>query len=246
MLANGQHHFPPRAPQLVGDLGTGGGGPDHQDPAGIELRRIPVLHRGQRGDTRGQQIRHRRHHRHVAGTGRQNDGIAVPRTTIRDDLVAVTDAPDGRDRGARPYRCGRHVGVPDQEVDGLGHGAEPVGIFASIRETGQPALPVRRQQPQRVPAFGPPGVGHLAALEDHMVDRAPCQAPAHGQAGLASPDHDGRYPHCCPLLWDSRGVYLTSTVTLVGLVMMSYTAERFCDCATSALMSSGDASASMS
>src|SRR4029079_2485975 len=37
-----------------------------------------------------------------------------------------------------------------------------------------------------------------------------------------------------------------STVTLVGLVMMSYTAERFCDWATSALISSGVASASMS
>ena len=31
---------------------------------------------------------------------------------------------------------------------------------------------------------------------------------------------------------------LTSTVTLVGLVTMSYTADRFCDCATSAFFSS--------
>ena len=31
----------------------------------------------------------------------------------------------------------------------------------------------------------------------------------------------------------------TSTVTFVGLVMMSYTAERFCDWATIALISSG-------
>src|SRR5262245_10397638 len=39
--------------------------------------------------------------------------------------------------------------------------------------------------------------------------------------------------------------YLTSTVTFVGLVMMSYTADRFCDWATSALMSSSEASASI-
>jgi len=32
---------------------------------------------------------------------------------------------------------------------------------------------------------------------------------------------------------------------LVGFVMMSYTADRFCDWATSALMSSGEASASI-
>ena len=39
---------------------------------------------------------------------------------------------------------------------------------------------------------------------------------------------------------------LTTTVTFVGLVTMSYTAERFCDCATIASMSSAEASASMS
>ena len=37
----------------------------------------------------------------------------------------------------------------------------------------------------------------------------------------------------------SREGHLTSTVTFVGLVMMSYTAERFCDWATSALISLG-------
>ena len=46
-----------------------------------------------------------------------------------------------------------------------------------------------------------------------------------------------RYP---PVL-----LLLTSTVTLVGLVTQSYSAERFCDCATTASMSCGDASASM-
>src|SRR5215218_1046127 len=38
---------------------------------------------------------------------------------------------------------------------------------------------------------------------------------------------------------------LTSTSTSVGLVMMSYTADRFCDWATRALMSSSEASASI-
>ena len=42
-----------------------------------------------------------------------------------------------------------------------------------------------------------------------------------------------------------RCPYATSTVTFVGLVMTSYTAERFCDCATSASISSFDASASI-
>ena len=42
------------------------------------------------------------------------------------------------------------------------------------------------------------------------------------------------------------GHYFTSTLTWVGFVMMSYTAERFWDCATSASMSSAEASASIS
>jgi hypothetical protein len=40
-------------------------------------------------------------------------------------------------------------------------------------------------------------------------------------------------------------IQLTTTVTFVGLVTMSYTAERFCDCATRASISSRLASASM-
>ena len=53
-----------------------------------------------------------------------------------------------------------------------------------------------------------------------MVDRALGEPPAHRQAGLAGADDDGSRAH-------RRGVsgrerrYATSTVTLVGLVMMS-------------------------
>ena len=83
-----------------------------------------------------------------------------------------------------------------------------------------------------------------------MLDASLGQAPAHGEAGMASAnDDDIRGGHGARLdgvgaLSVPRG-YFTSTVTLVGLVMMSYTAERFCDCATSASMSSLEASASM-
>ena len=44
----------------------------------------------------------------------------------------------------------------------------------------------------------------------------------------------------------ARRPQTTSTATAVGFVTMSYTAERFCDWATSASMSSREASASMS
>ena len=81
-------------------------------------------------------------------------------------------------------------------------------------------------------------MSHLAALDHHMVDAARGEAMAHGEAGMTGPDHDGRRLH--------DGGQLTSTVTFVGLVRISYTAERFCDWATSASISAGVASASIS
>src|SRR6516165_10842560 len=58
------------------------------------------------------------------------------------------------------------------------------------------ALPIRRQEAKRVPPFRPPGVSHLAALEDHVVDRAGGQMSAHSQSGLAGAyDDGGREPH---------------------------------------------------
>ena len=81
-------------------------------------------------------------------------------------------------------------GKARNEVDDLGHRHEAVGVRALVTIARQPALPVRRQQAQGVPAFMPPGVGHLAALEDHVVDRALGEEAAHGEAGMAGPDDE--------------------------------------------------------
>ena len=78
-----------------------------------------------------------------------------------------------------------------------------------------------------------------------MVDRAVSEAAAHGQTGVASPDDDGS---SAPGPGPSSPAFpgqLTSTVTFVGFVRASKTADRFCDWATIALISSGVASASM-
>src|SRR5262249_1573469 len=75
-----------------------------------------------------------------------------------------------------------------------------------------------------------------ATLEHDVVDRGVGEEAAGGQPRVPGPD-------------DNRGDALdqtTSTVTSVGFVMASNTAERFCDWATSASMSSLEASASMS
>jgi hypothetical protein len=104
---------------------------------------------------------------------------------------------------------------------------------------GQAALPVGSEQPQRVPAFGPPGVCHLTALEHDVVDRPVGQEVTRGQARVPRADDDRGYA------LDDVTLQATSTVTFVGLVSASNTAERFCDWATSASMSSVEASASM-
>ena len=83
--------------------------------------------------------------------------------------------------------------VAVEEIDDLGHGAVAVGIVAVIAEARQAALPVGRQQAKRVPAFGAPRIGHLAALDDDMLDRALGEAAAHRQPSMAGADHDSSY-----------------------------------------------------
>ena len=95
------------------------------------------------------------------------------------------------------WRGGVHQpGVPIDEVDDLGHGHEPVRIVAAVCEAGQLGLPVRGEQAQGVPALRPPCVGHIPALEDHVVDRAPGEEVANRQAGVPGPDYDGVSTQC--------------------------------------------------
>src|SRR5271170_7827407 len=72
-----------------------------------------------------------------------------------------------------------------------------------------------------------------------MIDRPVAEELAGGKARVPRPDDDRGE------LLDDLAPQATSTVTLVGFVSASNTAERFWDWATSASMSSRDASASM-
>ena len=91
--------------------------------------------------------------------------------------------------GVGAYRCVDHArAYRSMNSITSGHGPIAVGVVALVTEARQPALPVGGQQPERVPAFGPPRVGDLAALEHHVVDRTFGQAAAHGEAGMAGAD----------------------------------------------------------
>ena len=72
-----------------------------------------------------------------------------------------------------------------------------------------------------------------------MIDRPVAEEMACGKARVPRPDDDRGE------LLDDLASQATSTVMFVGLLSASNTAERFWDWATSASMSSLDASASM-
>ena len=72
-----------------------------------------------------------------------------------------------------------------------------------------------------------------------MVDRPLAEEVAGGEAGVTGADDDGGEA------LDRAALRRPSTVTSVGFVSASNTAERFCDWATSASISFLEASASM-
>ena len=73
-------------------------------------------------------------------------------------------------------------------TSGMRH--ESVGIRPAVAITGQPALPVRREQAQRIPAFVTPRVRHLAALEHDVLDGAFGEAATDGEPGVTGADDD--------------------------------------------------------
>src|SRR5207302_113711 len=102
---------------------------------------------------------------------------------------------------------------------------------AFVAKTRQAAQPVRSQQAQGVPAFAPPGVRHFPALKHDVLDRTAGQEVACRETRMPRADDDRGDA------LDGLTSQATSTVTSVGLVSASNTAERFCDWATSASIS---------
>ena len=145
-----------------------------------------------------------------AGTSAANGGrwatLHAPVATTTDRALqqpslVVTSYP--LDLGAHPgdRRAGLHrgvddLGVPLDERDDLGHRHEAVGVGAVVAETGEPALPVRREQPQGVPPLRLPRVGDLTALQHDVVDGTGGQPVAHRQAGMTGADDYRRDVAC--------------------------------------------------
>jgi hypothetical protein len=244
MLAGREQHRPAAAPDLERELQAGGRCADDQHPARRKIGRPAVRLRRPLRDRGGHVVREPRNDRARAGAAREHDGAAAPVAAVGVHAVAGVGGRDTQHRRLRDDRRGDARRVARDEAGDVGRAHVAVGVAAVVSMARQAAHPVRRQQAQRLPALGAPRVGDLAALDDDMVDRALRQRVAHRQPAVAAADDDDvdRKRPAGDASHDLQDV----TVTSVGFAMMSNTAERFCDCATSAAICSGVASASIS
>ena len=97
--------------------------------------------------------------------------------------------------------------------------AEPAPLVVpAVGEVRELALPVRRDQAERLPPVGLPGVADLVALEHEVVDPRLLQAAAHREAGLPAThdDHGPVHPVqvAVPFPVPRRGV--TDAVVMTG------------------------------
>ena len=80
--------------------------------------------------------------------------------------------------------------VARNEIDDLWQRSIAVWVIAVVTETRQATLPIRRQEPQRVPTLSAPRVGDLAALQHDMINRPAGKKVAGGEAGVPRADND--------------------------------------------------------
>ena len=201
--------------------------PTIRTPPSASCPRVAVGHRRERVDARRYVRGEGREVRDIARPGRHDDGGGAPVAFARPDEVTVRRPADLGDGGARLHWGVDKLGVPLDERDDLGHRHVAVRLGTLVGEAREPALPVGGEQPERVPPLGLPRVRHLAALQHDVVDGTGGQPLAHRQTGMTATDDDRRDVACHGRPASGGRAQRTSTVTLVGLVTMSYTAERF-------------------
>ena len=101
-------------------------------------------------------------------TGRKHDRAAAPAAPIGLHEEAVVGAPHRGHRRLGLYGRADRVGVALDERDDLGHRHVAVGVVAFVPIVRQAALPVRREQRERIPPLGLPSVRQGATLEGDM------------------------------------------------------------------------------
>ena len=192
MLADTQVDAAAGARQLVGDLGAGGAGADHQHGARWQLVGVAVgggVHLRDAGVRRYQ--------------GR--DDAALERSGGGHDIGGLDRADGGFGVEAGAVGLAMQRGHGDAAADGGGDvgrvGGEivrhlvargkAVGVDAGDEEVGEAVVPSGAVGVQRVPALGTPAFSDAVAFQDKVGPAALAELGAHHQAGLAAADDQG-------------------------------------------------------
>jgi hypothetical protein len=179
----------PGGRRAVRDLGAGVAGPDHQHPAGVELRRGPILARVELGDVRPQPGREIRDAR-LAERARRNDHLAGLEPVLAGDqqearigsfqAVDVDAHGDGQVELARVgLEVVRDLVLRRKRVPRRGEGQSRKAVVAGGCEDAE-AMP-----------SAPPGLADaIVCLEDHEVHPATREVIPGRQASLSPADDD--------------------------------------------------------
>ena len=158
MLTDRQGDRAARAVNFIGELGSGRGRADDQHAAVLKLTGIAIVLSCQRGD-RGW---------HAVGNAGTRATLQAPvaSTMVRHRQsplsVRTTKPPSEADTEVTVvlvlHRSRDRLRVTLEEFDDLRHGAVAVRVIAVIAKAGQAALPIGREQTQRIPALSAPAL----------------------------------------------------------------------------------------
>jgi hypothetical protein len=180
--------------QVLGDLGTGLAGADHEHGSLGELGGVPVAGGLQLSDPRVDRARPRRHDRDVVAAGGDDHRVGLPGLLAilaghgEDEAAAVPFGKRG-DPGMLAYRRAERRRVAGEPLGNLVAGHEAVRVGSVVGVAGESAVPVGGDQGEVVPPGVGPLVGDGLRLEHHVLDPGAGQVPAGGEPGLAAADH---------------------------------------------------------
>ena len=194
-VADAQVNFAAGEMQVFRDLAARLPAADHEHRALRKLLRVAIERRMDLHDVGRQTLRATRDDRNLIAAGRNHhlfgEMDAVGRIKHEAMLRVAAQMPH-RDAFAqrRAERADEIVHVGDNLI--AQH--EAVRVRTAIRKARQLALPVWRNETERVPTFGAPGVTGTLLFEHNMIDAALGQIPADRKPRLAAADHGDRMP----------------------------------------------------
>ena len=190
-FAYGEHHLAAGQMQVLGNLRTGLPRAHHQYRPFWQRLRIAILRRLQLHDLRWQSLCHAWHDRRVV-SARCHHHVVSREITLRGGhrIGTVLLALHAADLGVLEQRRIDHRNEPIEVSDDLVLFHEAVRIVAGIRVARQCALPVRRDETERIPTLLAPGVRDGLLFEHKVIEACLLQVIADRQTRLPAADDE--------------------------------------------------------